>query len=209
MAMAGVARKLMLRYVTPTVLTEKPEDQSLLSNSTCVEDKVSEFARKCNHEHACHALIVDVNDPSWISGRYFTQEESEEIASYNLEPMPTLPTEVTQHLQSFQAYDPEENPTGKTVEQIMNYKVDNSALDLVDDYDLIWVNDSVARATKMYRWGYFPITSHTEGDLLRRVWVLSKIASIMHIFKFVGEKKRVWHRPIDVTIYVLFQERSR
>ncbi|KAI8140070.1 hypothetical protein BJV82DRAFT_236025 [Fennellomyces sp. T-0311] len=142
----------------------------LLSNSTCVEDKVLEFARKCNHEHACHALIIDVNDPSWVNGKYFTQQELEEIGSYNLEPMPTLTAKVMHHLQSFQAYDPTENPTGKTVQQLMAYKVDNSALDHKDDYDLMWINDSVARATKMYRWGYFPITHHTEGDLLRRVW---------------------------------------
>ncbi|KAI8140069.1 hypothetical protein BJV82DRAFT_672163 [Fennellomyces sp. T-0311] len=68
---------------------------------------------------------------------YFAQEELEEIGNHCVAPILTLLTKVIRHLQSFQVYDPGENTTDKkTVQQLMSYKVDNSALDLEDDYDL-------------------------------------------------------------------------
>ncbi|KAG2221345.1 hypothetical protein INT45_014029 [Circinella minor] len=117
---------------------------------------------------ACHSLITDPHDSSWR--KYFSDIELEEIGNKNLEPLPTLPTRIINHLKSFKLFDSEKNPTGMTVDQIMDYKIDESGLDLEVDYDIIWINRSVANATQLYRWKYFPLNNHTESDLLRRVW---------------------------------------
>ncbi|KAI9499334.1 hypothetical protein BDB00DRAFT_783401 [Zychaea mexicana] len=90
----------------------------ILSTGTCVEDKILEFAMKCQYEHACHAMIIDVNDPSW--SEYFTGDELEEISNHNNPALPKVSEKVKNHLDLFRTFDASKNPNGK-VRQPGNY----------------------------------------------------------------------------------------
>ncbi|KAI9499333.1 hypothetical protein BDB00DRAFT_783400 [Zychaea mexicana] len=112
--------------------------------------------------------MSNVNDPSW--SEYFTGDELEEISNHNNPALPKVSEKVKNHLDLFRTFDASKNPNGKTTEELMAYQVNNTGLDYKEDFDLIGINNSIAQATELYRWAYFPLTDHSEGDLLRRVW---------------------------------------
>ncbi|KAI9499331.1 hypothetical protein BDB00DRAFT_783398 [Zychaea mexicana] len=72
---------------------------------------------------------------------YFTGDELEEISNHNNPALPKVSEKVKNHLDLFRTFDASKNPNGKH-----------------------------RQATELYRWAYFPLTDHSEGDLLRRVW---------------------------------------
>ncbi|KAI8147764.1 hypothetical protein BJV82DRAFT_664126 [Fennellomyces sp. T-0311] len=70
-----------------------------LSTGTLVERQMKKLASDAVHEHPCHSLTLDPYDPSWAP--YFTEEEVQELKSYQVPPIIPLPTAAKKYLEKF------------------------------------------------------------------------------------------------------------
>ncbi|KAI8979876.1 hypothetical protein BDB01DRAFT_898280 [Pilobolus umbonatus] len=64
-----------LWYLKATIQLSQADNSEVLS----VEEKILNFALKCNYIHPCHSFILDLNDENWRE--VFTKEELQEIHS--------------------------------------------------------------------------------------------------------------------------------
>ncbi|KAI9281397.1 hypothetical protein BC943DRAFT_329805 [Umbelopsis sp. AD052] len=77
-----------------------PEDKWTLSTGKVVEDELFKFGKKCNYEHLCHSWILDTNDKNYTIEGHFTEEELQEIKSFQPVALPDIPDNADNYLSS-------------------------------------------------------------------------------------------------------------
>ncbi|CAO3615697.1 unnamed protein product [Mucor fragilis] len=127
-----------------------------LSNGTIVEEKMREFALQRDHEHPSHSLILDVSDKCWLN--IFQESEMDEIRRFRSVQKPLLSLEVETYFKELEDLDSEE---------LFN-KVDLGDYDVKSD--LGWLQKSYRDTYRLLHSDFFPITSETEANVMRRVW---------------------------------------
>ncbi|KAG2219248.1 hypothetical protein INT45_009856 [Circinella minor] len=70
-----------------------------IEEGVVVEDKIYEFVKTCNYEHAAHSFILDLGDPCWKSG--FTPSQLKQIEEENVVPLEKLPTCLKEFFKKF------------------------------------------------------------------------------------------------------------
>ncbi|KAF7727424.1 hypothetical protein EC973_007588 [Apophysomyces ossiformis] len=122
-----------------------------LSTGKKVELVMKEMALACNFEHPCHSVILDLRDSIWSD--YFTVSELEEIRSYNWKPLPDLPSDLQQYLDSFRT----------------SQWAKASHFDPSIDFAREWAQGAIVDAARLL---IFDVTRSnlTEGDFMHRAW---------------------------------------
>jgi hypothetical protein len=102
---------------------------------------------------------MDPSDLRWKD--IFSEVDLAEIKRFNLQPLPNLPNETQQFINTFK------NIT--SIEELLK-KVNLTTIDPIKNPSDKWVQDSFYNCIKLFLSNYFPLSDQTEGDLLRRVW---------------------------------------
>lgn len=134
-----------------------------LKTGTFVERQMERFALACNYEHPCHSLIFDSGDKCW--DEYFTEEELIEIKSYQLKKFPPLPLELKEYLQNLLEYTSLDLDT-------LYCKLSTVRLHPVNDSAKEWAQSTILNTIKLFMCNYIPLTDQSEGDIIRRIWIL-------------------------------------
>ncbi|RIB09056.1 hypothetical protein C2G38_1981881 [Gigaspora rosea] len=108
-----------------------------LSTRKYVEDALFNFAMSANFEHLAHSFIIDPDDKTYES--IFTNEELEEIRSYNSKELPELPDNLLEFLLKFDK---------DTLEELKNVLLEQEAWEgndynKVTHFDLKWIKKSI------------------------------------------------------------------
>ncbi|CDH52463.1 chitin deacetylase [Lichtheimia corymbifera JMRC:FSU:9682] len=139
-----------------------PSKMWKLTTGTIVEEQLASLVKECNFEHQCHSMILDPSLPIW--NQYFTDEELNEISSYNTMAVSQLPTEIRDYLSSFKSKH--------TLEDLTTQHNTFGPFDRIRQSDLYWVHKAVSDALDLYHCKYFQDLDRTEEDIVRRVWEL-------------------------------------
>ncbi|KAI7848158.1 hypothetical protein BDC45DRAFT_610521 [Circinella umbellata] len=129
-----------------------------LKTGTIVEEKMKQHGLKCNFEHPCHSLIFDPWDETW--SQYFTEDELDEIISYNKPNTLSLPLPLQEYIDKFIHTN--------TLDEIRDILIKNPFHPL-NDPELHWMETSISKALDLL---YYD-TVHkyqSEADLMKRIW---------------------------------------
>lgn len=126
-----------------------------LSTGTVVEQQMQMFALECNYEHPVHSMVLDISDKSWL--KYFTPAEIQEIKNYEKKVLVDLPSVMEDYI--------------KKLRECQNVATLKSMLkEELSDPGCEWIRSSVLQYIHLFKCGYLPLSAHTEGDILRRIW---------------------------------------
>lgn len=120
-----------------------------------------------------HSMILDLDDVNWK--KYLTAEEINEVKTFKPKELIGLPLEVENYMESLkESINSVELKTGD---------LDGSACS--------WIKRTLLEYFNLFKCNYLPMTDHSEGDALRRVWLFldtmfdhSKIScrGLVHIY---------------------------
>ncbi|KAF7730005.1 hypothetical protein EC973_003418, partial [Apophysomyces ossiformis] len=124
-----------------------------------VEDEMLKLAMQCNYQHPSHSFIMDPNDSHWLD--YFTKEELDEIKTFKIPTMDDIPSDLHEYLYSYRGK--------RDLDALFKHR-SLKFFHPIEESDLHWAHKAIVEATDLYHYGYMPISTQSEADLLRRVW---------------------------------------
>lgn len=126
-----------------------------LSTGTVVEQKMKMFALECNFEHPVHSMVLDISDKSWL--KYFTPAEIQEIKNHQKKVLVDLPSVMEDYMKKLREC---QNVT--LLKSMLKEELSNPGCE--------WIRSSLLQFIHLFKCGYLPLSAHTEGDILRRIW---------------------------------------
>ncbi|KAG2236271.1 hypothetical protein INT48_008631 [Thamnidium elegans] len=79
----------------------RKEDKWYLSTGKCVEDELYAFGMQCVEGHPSHSFIIDISDKNYTKYNVFSNNELNEIKSYNTKERPRMDISLRKYLNSF------------------------------------------------------------------------------------------------------------
>ncbi|KAI8137428.1 hypothetical protein BJV82DRAFT_341221 [Fennellomyces sp. T-0311] len=125
-----------------------------------VEEKMKNFAMKCNYVHPCLSLILDVDDGHWASE--FSKEELEEIGEYGTPLLRDLPLELKAKLDEIFEQD--------SALGAYNFgrKIEHNP---INEPILAWLSQTLMTTAKFFLTdGAYDTDSFLESDSLYYLW---------------------------------------
>jgi hypothetical protein len=155
-----------------------PHDQKwTLSTGKVVDDEMKKLVEKSIYEHPIHSMIFDPDDIIWKN--YFTPAELNEIKSFHLRPLPSIPVNIKQYLDT---YNKDWN-SAKDLYMFANGQVH----DPISEFNHKWIRESIIRVSELFLYeDVLDLNSYSEVELLHEVWLF-----VYRIFKEKGIKARL------------------
>ncbi|KAI8969588.1 hypothetical protein BDB01DRAFT_732166 [Pilobolus umbonatus] len=144
-----------LWYLKATIQLSQADNSEVLS----VEEKILNFALKCNYIHSCHSFILDLNDENWRE--VFTKEELQEIHSDGPSTIRHIDRRMEAELDRLE---------GKvTIREIYNH---SGAIehDLEKEPHIGWLSTSVTSLSSLFFNEVNNIDNYMESDRMYRLW---------------------------------------
>ncbi|KAI9317093.1 hypothetical protein BX666DRAFT_2019122 [Dichotomocladium elegans] len=104
-------------------------------------------------------FIIDPTDPVWQS--VFSISELKEISELHAHTLPPVSDTLLEYLNSF---------TNLTNIRDLDEHCRSRTFSFEEEYDLDWSQMSIDSALRLYKSKYLPLTTHTEVDVIRRIW---------------------------------------
>ncbi|KAG0180084.1 hypothetical protein DFQ28_006752 [Apophysomyces sp. BC1034] len=138
----------------------KGSDKWILSTGTVVEDVMQKLALESMYEHPVHSLILDTSDKIWEN--YFTEDELEQITTYNRKCLPAFPDGYQEYLDSY-----DKNLSAKEVYQ----QACSHFFDPTEQHAKKWMQQSLMMAANLFLYNNkLKVDDFSEADFLHRVW---------------------------------------
>ncbi|CAO3588483.1 unnamed protein product [Absidia cylindrospora] len=136
-------------------------DQWLLSTGKNVDEIMLQVALERTHEHLAHSMIMDPLDCVWND--HFTIDERQEMLAFAAKPLPTFPTTLQHHLNSYDAF--------MTTPSDLYFEAAKKTFHPMDDRDDEWIQQSMMFYAKMFMAdNQVDIRGVSEADLLLKLW---------------------------------------
>ncbi|KAI7858037.1 hypothetical protein BDC45DRAFT_544033 [Circinella umbellata] len=91
----------------------------------------------------------------------FTKEEIEELEGKSPHPLPEIPEQLLNYLNDF---------IGLTTIEALETRVRKRYFDFHEEFYLDWAQNSIQNVLRLFHAKYFPLTTQTEADIIRRVY---------------------------------------
>lgn len=96
----------------------------------------------------------------------FTKEDLEEIKTFQLKPLPSLPSNLENYFSKLQSLAIQDDLYKfYTLVKAANF-------DPEKDEALAWAQTTVLNTIKLFMCNYFPLSDQSEADILHRTWSL-------------------------------------
>lgn len=102
-----------------------------------------------------HSMVLDVSDIRWL--KYFTPGEVKEIKNHQKKVLVDLPSTIEDYV--------------KKLSELQDITELKSMLKQeLSDPDCEWIRSSLIQFIHLFKCNYLPLSTQSEGDMLRRIW---------------------------------------
>ncbi|KAG1170218.1 hypothetical protein G6F70_007725 [Rhizopus microsporus] len=132
----------------------------ILSTGKCVDNELFLFALQCQEDHPSKQFIMDVADLNYVQYDVFTEEELDEISTFEEKELPMPPDAILQHMNHF-------NLT--SANQLRTALNNNHTFYNNPDKDIDWINHTIYSLVREYESGNMKRT-HSETWYQTHIW---------------------------------------
>ncbi|KAI8336859.1 hypothetical protein EDC96DRAFT_450383 [Choanephora cucurbitarum] len=133
-----------------------------------VEEVLYMFGLTLKYEHLCHSFVLDPWDNTYQQAGVFTKEELDEIKSFKIKDLPSIPAKTLNYLNLYkQAKTTAEVRQMLLLKQSWDEKFDRKA-----SHDLDWIRHSYYTLARELERGNLDSADNSETWLLAHIWTI-------------------------------------